>query len=156
MQHLFPNLPVHFICHAIICSNLCVSKHYVTGLSVASSVLCLRRRLALGHSQTRSSCWQIVSLLRAQMCSSRPDGLDVVWNICVVSTPEEDRQERDRGQGNRQGRGWWDPRVFPPLMLPSRRARDGVRQRQCVSRCVAEKQHDSDKLRGVISLVREL
>lgn len=26
------------------------------------------------------------------MCSSQPDCLDVVWNICVVPTPEEDRQ----------------------------------------------------------------
>lgn len=39
------------------------------------------------------------------MCSSQPDCLDVVWNICVVPTPEEDRQERDRGEGG------WDPRA---------------------------------------------
>lgn len=38
------------------------------------------------------------------MCSSQPDCLDVVWNICVVQTPVEDRQERDR-EGEEQRRG---------------------------------------------------
>ncbi|KAK5882525.1 hypothetical protein CesoFtcFv8_021102 [Champsocephalus esox] len=37
------------------------------------------------------------------MCSSQPDCLDVVWNICVVPTPEEDRQRRDRVRGTEVG-----------------------------------------------------
>lgn len=45
------------------------------------------------------------------MCSSQPDCLDVVWNICVVLTPEEDRQGRDRGRGRGDGEGLWDPRA---------------------------------------------
>lgn len=52
------------------------------------------------------------------MCSSQPDCLDVVWNICVVHTPEEDRQgERRRarsgvrGREGRRGETRWDPRA---------------------------------------------
>lgn len=59
------------------------------------------------------------------MCSSQPDCLDVVWNICVVSTPEEDRQGRDRGWGIGEGRSGGTPgllrkrpSVFPSLLSP--------------------------------------
>lgn len=59
------------------------------------------------------------------MCSSQPDCLDVVWNICVVPTPEEDRQGRDRGWGMGEGRSGGTPgllrkkpSVFPSLLSP--------------------------------------
>lgn len=59
------------------------------------------------------------------MCSSQPDCLDVVWNICVVPSPEEDRQGRDRGWGMGEGRSGGTPgllrkkpSVFPSLLSP--------------------------------------
>lgn len=59
------------------------------------------------------------------MCSSQPECLDVVWNICVVPTPEEDRQGRDREWGISKRRGGGTPgllrkkpSVFPSLLSP--------------------------------------
>ncbi|KAK9541460.1 hypothetical protein VZT92_001502 [Zoarces viviparus] len=37
------------------------------------------------------------------MCSSRPDGLDVVWNICVV--PAQKKTDRGETECEEQARG---------------------------------------------------